>query len=100
MLFRYRPRQTWMPFAMPRPMTEQERDRERAAVYNASQEVAYYHRPTGDQGERHGRLSHALANLLQEIVNVCPPGPERSTAISRAREAKMWASAAIALEGR
>jgi Short C-terminal domain len=24
MLFRYRPRQTWMPFRVPRPMTQQE----------------------------------------------------------------------------
>ena len=25
MLFRYRPRQTWLPFRMPRPVTQQER---------------------------------------------------------------------------
>ncbi len=25
MLFRYRPRQTWMPFRVPRPITQQER---------------------------------------------------------------------------
>ena len=33
------------------------------------------------------------------VVETCPPGSERSTAISRIREGKMWASAAVALEG-
>lgn len=69
-------------------------------VFEAAFEVATYHPPTGDQATRHQNLSQALANFLQMIVASCPPGPERSTAISRAREAKFWASAAIAMEGR
>lgn len=66
----------------------------------AALEIATYYAPGGDQAARHSNLSHALADFLQMIVASCPPGPERSTAISRAREAKMWASAAIAMEGR
>lgn len=66
----------------------------------AAHEVATYHAPVGDQAERHKMLSAALAEFLSVMVAMAPPGPERSTAISRAREAKMWASAAIALEGR
>ncbi len=66
----------------------------------AALEVASYHAPVGDQAERHKILSVALAEFLSTLVGMCPPGPERSTAISRAREAKFWASAAVALEGR
>ena len=69
-------------------------------VSAAAVEVATYHAPTGDQASRHQILSGALSDFLITLVAMCPPGPERSTAISRAREAKMWASAAIALEGK
>lgn len=68
-------------------------------IANAALEVASYHAPTGDQAKRHMDLSVALAAFLEAIVAAAPPGPERSTAISRAREAKFWASAGIALEG-
>ncbi len=68
-------------------------------IQAAAAEVSSYHAPKGDQADRHASLSIALADFLVELVKCCPPGPERSTAISRAREAKMWASAAVALEG-
>lgn len=64
----------------------------------AAREVSIYHPPVGNQAQRHAQLSGALEAFLTLLVLNCPPGPERSTAISRAREAKMWASAAIALE--
>jgi hypothetical protein len=70
------------------------------AVMKAANEVSVYHPPVGDQAARHGNLSQALETFLVCVVANCPPGPERSTAISRAREAKMWASAAVALEGK
>lgn len=69
------------------------------AVSKAATEVATYHAPTGNQAERHSRLSQATAAFLMTVVECCPAGPERSTAISRIREGKMWASAAVALEG-
>jgi hypothetical protein len=50
------------------------------------------------QGLRYANLSAALRDFLKALVYNCEPGPERSTAISRAREAKMWADAAIELE--
>lgn len=64
----------------------------------AADEISRYHGPNEGQATRHKALSFALKSFLSEIVTSAPPGPERSTAISRAREAKMWASAAIALE--
>lgn len=77
---------------------------ELTAIESAADEVAHYHAPSGDQAARqaarHKNLSASLSRFLKDIVHYCPPGPERSTAISRAREAKMWASAAVALEGK
>jgi hypothetical protein len=69
-----------------------------SALQQAALEIASYHAPRGDQAERHSNLAAALADFLATIAVNAPPGPERSTAISRAREAKMWASAAVALE--
>jgi hypothetical protein len=69
-------------------------------LLGAAKEVSTYHPPTLQQGHRHANMAIALENFLVTLVLNCPPGPERSTAISRAREAKMWASAAIALEGK
>jgi len=69
-------------------------------LLSACATIATYQKPEGDQVARHANLSASLAAFLHAIVTNAPPGPERSTAISRAREAKMWASAAIALEGK
>ena len=69
------------------------------AIEKAADDVATYHAPTEDQARRHANLSTAVASFLFAVVHNCPPGPERSTAISHIRTAKMWASAAVALEG-
>lgn len=69
------------------------------AVRKAATEVVSYHAVHPGQLQRLTRVADAAATLLVHIVETCPPGPERSTAISRLREAKMWASAAISLEG-
>lgn len=68
-------------------------------ILQAAQDVIGYKKPTEDQAVRHKELAEAAAFFLTALVHACPPGPERSTAISRLREAKMWASAAVALEG-
>jgi hypothetical protein len=59
-----------------------------------------YQRPTEDQARRHGLIGEAAAQFLYAVVTLSPKGPERSTAISRIREARAWANAAIALEGK
>lgn len=66
----------------------------------ACAELSIYHAPVGDQAARHAKLSASLAAFLYDISVCTPPGPERSQAISCARSAKMWASAAIALDGK
>lgn len=69
-----------------------------SALYEDALGLTSYKSPTGSQPERHQRLAQAAASFLAVIAEATPSGPERSTAISRAREAKFWASAAIALE--
>lgn len=68
-------------------------------VREAAREVASYHKLRDGQGERYQKLVDAQVDYLVAIVANCPPGQQRSTALSRAIEAKMWASAAIGLEG-
>lgn len=70
----------------------------RRTLYDATMEVANYHAPVGDQADCHQRLAFALSNFMLAIIENCPPGADRSNAIRCAREAKHWASAAVALE--
>ncbi len=67
-------------------------------VREAAQALAYHMEPTQDEGFAHQALSRALTEFLVAIVGSCPPGPERSSAIANAREAKAWASAAVAMQ--
>lgn len=55
-----------------------------------------YHPPHGDQVERYGTIRAAGLTFAEEIAESCPPSPERSTALTKIREAVMWANAAIA----
>jgi len=70
----------------------------RAQLALAAHEIASYHKPTEDQTQRHLLLTLALEQYLVYLIQACPPGPERSTAISWARASKMFAAAAISLE--
>jgi hypothetical protein len=68
-------------------------------ILEAARQIVGYHTMTTDQKSRYNRLTEAAAYFIATLVDVTEPGPERSTAISRAREAKVWAAGAIALEG-
>ena len=61
-------------------------------------DVVRYHAPTGTQAARHEFLSKATEGFIAAILANAPDCADRSTAIRCVREAKMWASAAIALE--
>ena len=50
MLFRYRPRQTWMPFRVPRPITQQERyNLQLQAQYDATKRTTPAAPQTGER---------------------------------------------------
>lgn len=57
-----------------------------------------YHAPTPDQAISHELLAQETEKFIMAILTAAPDCADRSTAIRCAREAKMWASAAIALE--
>lgn len=55
-----------------------------------------YHPPRPDQIPRYEHLRDLGKDFAQAIFDLVPPGPERSTAIAKLREAGMWANAGIA----
>jgi hypothetical protein len=63
-----------------------------------SGEVVRYHAPSPGQVARHVVLSRAAEDLIDALLKTAPDCADRSTAIRCVREAKMWGSAAIALE--
>lgn len=56
-----------------------------------------YHAPHGDQTERYGELRAAAKAFAELVVTRCPESRERSIALTRVREAIMWANASIAI---
>lgn len=62
-------------------------------------EVIRYHRPTEEQIKRHEALAVAAEAMLRAILDNCPPCADTSAALRLVREAKMTASAAVALDG-
>lgn len=57
----------------------------------------YYHPPKGDQVERYKDVNEAQKEFLDTVLRAAPPSRERSLAITKMQEARMWANAAIAL---
>lgn len=62
-------------------------------------EVVRYHKPTLEQIEAHEHLACAAQAMIETILANCPPCADTSAAIRHVREAKMTASAAVALDG-
>lgn len=58
-----------------------------------------YHAPTEDQRARYEALRSAAKFFAMRVLELCPPGADRATAIRKIREAVMTANAAIALDG-
>ena len=59
-----------------------------------------FHPPEGDEQARYQRITAAARNLADEIVAVCPAGPETTIAIRSVMRARMDANAAIAVRKR
>lgn len=62
-------------------------------------ESVRYRKPTEDEIERHENLACCAETFIESIVKNCPPCADTTAAIRKVREAKMTASAAIALKG-
>lgn len=56
----------------------------------------HYHAPSQDGVERHAELSDSFNNLAIVVMQIVPPGRERSLVLTKLEEAKFWASAGVA----
>lgn len=59
-----------------------------------------YHAPTDDMVAKFDAVRRAVTNAAIQIDEVCPPGPDRTAAIRKLKEAQMTANAAIVLDGK
>ena len=69
----------------------------RQDVVDAAEDVSFYHAPSPIQQRHHQIVARTFAEAIVMLMNNAPPCPERSTAIAKIREARMWANAAIAM---
>ena len=56
-----------------------------------------YHPPTGEQQARYQGLTQDARTLAFTILMVCPDSREKSLALTKLQEVRMWANAAIAV---
>lgn len=55
-----------------------------------------YHAPSEDGKAKHALLSVVMTDAADTVTACCPNGREKSLALTKLEEAKMWASAAVA----
>ena len=55
-----------------------------------------YHQPKDDQQQRYLFISGKIEEMMVTITQACPQSRERSLALTKLEEAKMWANASIA----
>lgn len=55
-----------------------------------------YHAPKDDQAGRYEAINGSTRACAELILQACPVSRERSLAITKLEEARMWANAAIA----
>jgi len=63
-------------------------------------EASVYHPPTSDAVAAHTRVNKVCEVMLHEILEHCPPSRDRTIALNKVREARMWANSSIATEGK
>ena len=78
------------------PKTQQELD----LVHEGAEDCFTYHAWTKEQVDIGSKVRAALQSAFEVIIENVPPGPDRSTALRKIREARMDANSAITHEGR
>jgi hypothetical protein len=61
-------------------------------------DVVYWHSPKPEQVRGMERIAESCEILMHAILISCPDCADRSAALRCAREARMWANAAIVLD--
>lgn len=69
-------------------------------VEKAIDDAFEYHAWDAEQVIRGNRVREVLAHAVKVIVAIVPPGPDRTIAIRKIREARMDANSAITHNGR
>jgi hypothetical protein len=69
-------------------------------VKQAVRDAFEYHPWDPDQVEAGSRVRAALVSSVVTIINNVPPGPDRTTAIRKLREARMDCNSAITHNGK
>ncbi len=60
-------------------------------------EAFTYHAPNDDQLPRYQEIRNTGRQFAEYLIKACPPSRELSIAITKLREAVMWANASIAV---
>jgi hypothetical protein len=69
-------------------------------VQTAVEDAFEYHKWTAEQVEAGMRVRRVLADAVLQIIRDVPPGPDRTVAIRKIREARMDANSAITHGGK
>ncbi len=67
-----------------------------APIVDVIEELFTYHAPNAEQKEKYVSIREAGKALARCIHHCCEPGPDRTAAIRKVREAVMTANASIA----
>jgi hypothetical protein len=63
-------------------------------------DVFRYHQPTPEQEQAYLEVQAVMQQAAQTLLRHCPASTDRDHAMRQLRDARMWANASIALEGR
>lgn len=55
---------------------------------------------TGEQVDHHKIVENGISAAYHAVLEACPQSAERTLAIRKLQEARMWANAAIVFDGR
>lgn len=85
------------------PVTEARRLQERAQAildYESLSNAFTYHTPRKDQARRYQEINDAALELGRTILREAPRSAERTLALRKLQEARMWTNASIAINER
>lgn len=59
-----------------------------------------YHNPSEENKSKHAQVNETLLAVAEDFDALLPDGREKSLALTKLEEAKFWANAAIARDGK
>lgn len=62
--------------------------------------MRYIDEPSAQRDRLHATVADAITEAYRVVLDCCPRSAERTLAIRKLQEARMWANAAIVFDGR